>query len=63
MLVKSKANLTQGQARMKKYADLKRTEREFVIGDMVYLRLQPFRQNALGLHKHLKLSTKYHGPF
>jgi hypothetical protein len=46
-----------------KYAYLKRTEREFNIEDMVYLRLQPFTQNALGLHKHLKLPTKYYCPF
>jgi hypothetical protein len=48
---------------MKKYADNKRSEREFVVGDMVYLRLQPFRQAAFGLHRNMKLTTRFYGPF
>lgn len=32
------------------------------MGDMVYLKLQPYRHSALNLHKNLKLSTKYFGP-
>jgi hypothetical protein len=30
---------------------------------MVYLKLQPFRFNAFGLHQNFKLTTKYYGPF
>jgi hypothetical protein len=45
------------------YADTKRSEREFAVGDMVYLRFQPFRHAAFGLHQCLKLTTKYYGPF
>jgi hypothetical protein len=48
---------------MKKFADNKRTERKFEVGDMVYLRLQPFRHNAFNLHQSLKLTTKYYDPF
>jgi hypothetical protein len=33
------------------------------VGDMVYLKLQPFRQNNFGLHQSLKLTPKYYGPF
>jgi hypothetical protein len=58
-----KQNLTQAQARMKKYADNKRREREFAVGEMVYLRLQPFRHAALGIHQNLKLTTRFYGPF
>jgi hypothetical protein len=43
MIAKLKDNLAQAQARMKKYAYLKRSERKFNLGDMVYLRLQPFK--------------------
>jgi hypothetical protein len=32
---------------MKKYADLKRTERELEIGQQVYLRLQQYRQTSI----------------
>ena len=39
-----KDNLQQAQQRMKKYADLRRSERDFEVGQMVYLRLQPYRQ-------------------
>jgi hypothetical protein len=63
MIEKLKANLTQAQARMKKYADLKRTEREFSPGNMVYLRRQTFRQHGMGLHQNLKLTTMYYCPF
>jgi hypothetical protein len=56
-------NLQQAQNRMKKFADLKRTERQFEIGDMVYLKMQPYRETALGLRNALKLSSKYYGPF
>jgi hypothetical protein len=30
---------------------------------MVYLKLQPYRLHAFDLPKHLKLMTKYYGPF
>jgi ribosomal protein L21E len=56
-------NLLQAQQRMKKYADMNRTERKFSEGDMVYLKMQPYRETALGLRNALKLSSKYYGPF
>ncbi|GAA0167799.1 hypothetical protein LIER_40449 [Lithospermum erythrorhizon] len=58
-----KQNLQQVQSRMKMFVDTKRTDREFVEGDLVYLKLQPYRQNSLSLRKHLKLAVKYYGPF
>jgi hypothetical protein len=48
---------------MKKFADLKRTERQFEIGDMVYLKMQPYKETTLGLRNALKLSSKYYAPF
>jgi hypothetical protein len=56
-------NLAQPQQRMKKFADTHRTERSFEVGDMVYLKMQPYRENALGLRNSLKLTSKWYGPF
>jgi ribosomal protein L21E len=63
MLEQLKKNLLQAQARMKKYADLQRTERQFKEGDMVYLKMEPYRLAAFGFRGAIKLHTKYYGPF
>jgi hypothetical protein len=62
MINKLKDNLAQAQARMKKYADKNILDREFKVRDMVYLKLQPFRFNAFGLHQSLKLTTNTMAP-
>jgi hypothetical protein len=58
-----KSNLKVAQDRMKKQADKHRTERTLEVGDMAYLKLQPYRHNALGVHNCLKLYSKFYGPF
>lgn len=58
-----KSSMDAAQKRMKHYADRNRTERELQVGDMVYLKLQPYRQNALGVRGSLKLRSKFYGPF
>lgn len=58
-----KENLLKAQERMKYFADLKRVDREFAVGDEVYLKLQPFRQNSVVLRHNLKLAYKYYGPY
>ena len=63
MLRRLKENLSQAQARMKKYADMKRSERQLAVGDMVYLKMQPYRTAAFGLKQALKLTSKFYGPF
>lgn len=58
-----KHNLTLAQSRMKKYADRRRSEREFEVGDMVYLKMQPYRHTSLGIHNSVKLHSKFYGSF
>jgi hypothetical protein len=48
MVILLQQNLSKAQARMKKYADTRRTERAFELGDFVYLKAKPYRQKALG---------------
>lgn len=56
-------NLHKAQNCMKKYADLNISEREFKVGDLVYLRLQPYRQLSMKQRHKMKLSPHYYGPF
>ena len=63
MLHRLQQNLLKAQERMKKYADANRTERSFQVGDLVYLKMQPYRETALGLRNALKLTSKWYGPF
>ncbi|KAI5328432.1 hypothetical protein L3X38_027829 [Prunus dulcis] len=45
---------------MKTQADKHRSEREFQIGDMVYLRLVPYRLQSLAAHSY---QPKFYGPY
>jgi len=58
-----KDNLNTTQARMKYFVDNRRTERDFAVGDQVYLKLQPYRQSSLALRRNLKRNSKYYGPY
>ncbi|KAL8118331.1 hypothetical protein AgCh_016023 [Apium graveolens] len=58
-----KANLLQAQHRMKLQEDLSRREVEFKVGDHVYLKLQPYRQQSLARRPFDKLSSRYYGPY
>ena len=58
-----KENLQQAQNQQKLYADQQRVERSFEVGDMVYLRLQPYRQSSLKKSGAEKLKPRFYGPF
>ncbi|KAB2609297.1 hypothetical protein D8674_012465 [Pyrus ussuriensis x Pyrus communis] len=49
--------------RMKVQADKHRTEREFVVGDWVYLRLISYQPKSLASHSFHKLQPRFYGPF
>lgn len=55
--------LHRAQQRMKSQADKKRSEREFQVGDMVYLKLQPYVQTTVASRSNQKLAFKFYGPF
>lgn len=58
-----KANGAKAQNRMKQYADRHRKERQFSIGEWVYLKPQPYRQVTVTGLRNKKLSPKFYGPY
>lgn len=58
-----KQHLAHAQSRMKCQADKGRSERSFAVGDMVFLKLQPYMQLSLARHANNKLSIKFFSPF
>lgn len=49
ILKQLKKNLQDAQLRMKMYADKNCSNQEFQVGDMVYLKVQPYQETTLGL--------------
>ncbi|KAJ0490310.1 putative nucleotidyltransferase, Ribonuclease H [Helianthus annuus] len=63
LLRQLRANLATTQNRMKVLADRKRRELELVEGDLVYIKLQPYRQTSVATRVSNKLSPRYFGPY
>nr|XP_051210878.1 uncharacterized protein LOC127328311 [Lolium perenne] len=58
-----KKHLLRAQQRMKKQVDKHRTERSFDVGDMVFLKLQPYVQTSLAPRSSQKLAFKFFRPY
>lgn len=62
ILKELKLHLIKAQDRMKRLAAPHRTDKEFDVGDLVCLKLQPYRQNSLVPRYSHKLSARFYGP-
>ena len=47
---------------LKQQVDQHHFERTFQVGDMVFLRLYPYKQSSLKLKGHHKLAPNFYGP-
>ena len=48
---------------MKQYANQHHSKRTFQVGDMVFLRLQPYKKSSLKLKGHQNLTQNIYGPY
>ena len=55
-------NLKIAQDRQKRQADLKRTQKEFQVGEHVFIKVRP-KRSSLKLGSCAKLAPRYCGPF
>jgi nitrate reductase assembly molybdenum cofactor insertion protein NarJ len=58
-----KKKLRKAQDNMKFYADKHRSPHTFKPGDLVYVKLRPYRQSSLQAQRTHKLSQRFYGPF
>jgi hypothetical protein len=58
-----KDNLQTTQNKQKLYADRHRVEHTFKVGDLVFLRLQPYRQSSLKKSGEEKIKPHFYGPY
>ncbi|KAI3694717.1 hypothetical protein L1987_77686 [Smallanthus sonchifolius] len=63
MLKVLQANLAKAHDRMRNQANSKRRELSFSVGDYVFLKIQPYRQQSLGKRRFEKLSPGFFGPY
>ena len=58
-----KSHLQEARNRMKQQTDIKRNDREFEVGDWVFVRLQPYKQTSLKNSKNHKLVPNFYDPY
>ena len=58
ILTLARENLQEAQSRMKLHAEKKRTQKEYSVGDWVYLRLRLYRQMTVAVRKKFEAFTK-----
>jgi len=56
-------HLNRAKQRMKRHADEHRSERHFQIGDLVFVKIQPYVQSSLAQRSNQKLAFKFFGPY
>ncbi len=63
MLKILRERLQEAQKRMKQNADRMRVDKEYRVGEFVYLKLQPYRQHSVVARRCMKLTSRYFGPY
>ncbi|XP_010541181.1 PREDICTED: uncharacterized protein LOC104814705 [Tarenaya hassleriana] len=63
MILEIKQKLQAAQQRMKVSADKGRRDLTLTVGEWVYLKIRPYRQNTLAARSNQKLAARYYGPF
>lgn len=63
MLDELHMNLLKAQQTKKTNADKKRRDDQFAMGDKVYVKLQPYRQQTVACRPYEKMAAKFYGPF
>jgi len=48
---------------MKQIANKKRTKSRFLVGELVFLELQSYRQTSIALKQNIKLNPRYYRPY
>ena len=63
LLQELKGNLAKAQATMKKFVDGQQRDLHFNVGDLVLLKLRPYRQQSVADKVNNKLNARYFGLF